>query len=143
MNNYEDATRGMFQCIEHAKQLVSFEGLRFKGRTGLNNVTPTDIDGLVQLDNENCFILFELKHSGGAPYGQASALTRLADAIRAGGVHCAVFVAVHNTPYPQIIMAKDAIVRNIYWDGKWYIEYKGRTLHEIALSFIDFIKEEK
>ena len=29
MNNYEDASRGVFQT-EYAKQLVSFEGLKFK-----------------------------------------------------------------------------------------------------------------
>lgn len=142
MNSYEGNSRGKFQT-EFAKQLVSFEGLKFKGRNGISNVTPTDIDGLVQLDNENCFIFFELKHSGGVPLGQSSALARLADAVQAGGVKCAVFVAIHNTPYPETVMAKDAVVRNIYWNGKWYIERKGRTLHEIALNFIDFIKEAK
>lgn len=141
MNHYEDNNRGTFQT-EYAKQLVSFDGLKFKGRNGLNNVTPTDIDGLVQLDNENCFIFFELKHSGSVPSGQSSALEKLADAVQAGGVNCVIFIAVHNTPYPETIMAKDAIVRNIYWKGKWYVEYKGRTLHKIALSFIDFIKED-
>ena len=142
MNQYDNASRGTFQNENHAKQLVSFEGLRFKGRNGISNVTPTDIDGLVQLDKENCFIFFELKHSGGVPYGQASALTKLADAVQAGGTNCVVFVAVHNTPFPQTIIAKDSIVRNIYWKGKWYVEYKGRTLYEIAINFIDFIKED-
>ena len=138
MNSYEDGSRGKFQT-EFAKQLVSFEGLKFKGRNGISNVTPTDIDGLVQLDNENCFIFFELKHSGGVPFGQSSALEKLADAVRAGGTECVVFIAVHNTPYPDTIVAKDAVVRNIYWNGRWWIERGNRTLHEIAMSFIDFI----
>lgn len=141
MNNYSDANRGRFQNEKLAKQLVSFEGLRFKGRNGFNNVTPTDIDGCVQLDNENCFIFFELKHSGSVPGGQSGALTKLCDAVNAGGVECVVFVAEHNTPYPETIMAKNAIVKRIYWNGKWWREPKGRTLHEIAINFIDFIKE--
>lgn len=140
MNNYEDSQRGKFQS-EYAKQLVSFDGLLFKGRSGLHNVTPTDIDGLVQLDKENCFIIFELKHSGGVPSGQGAALTKLADAIQAGGKDCVVFVAIHNTPYPEIIVAKDAIVQSVYYDGKWFKERKNRTLYQIALNFIDYIKK--
>lgn len=139
VNNYNDANRGTFQT-EYARQLVSFEGLKFKGRNGLANVTPTDIDGVVQLDNENCFIFFELKHSGGVPSGQATALARLADAVQNGGTDCVVFVAIHNTPFPQTIMAKDAVVKYIYWNGKWCPEKKQRKLYEIALDFINYIK---
>lgn len=141
MNNYTDINRGTFQT-EYAKQLISFEGLKFRGRSGLNNVTPTDIDGLVQLDNENCFIFFELKHSGNVPCGQSDALTKLCDAVHAGGVHCAVIIAEHNTPYPQTIIAKDAIVKRLYMNGKWYVNNRNRTLMEIALGFIRYIKED-
>ena len=142
MNNYSDADRGKFQT-EYAKQLISFDGLKFKGRSGFNNVTPTDIDGVVQLDNENCFIFFELKHSGFMPCGQSDALTKLCDAVQNGGVNCAVIVATHNTKYPETIMARNAIVSQLYMKGQWYTERKGRTLKEIALKFIDFIKEDK
>lgn len=143
MNNYSSANRGIFQNEELAKQLVAFEGLRFKGRNGMANVTPTDIDGLVQLDNENCFIFFELKHSGGMAGGQSDALTRLCDAVQRGGVDCALILAVHNTPYPEKIMAKDAKVIKVYLNGKWYLERDNRTLKEIAEGFINYIKEEK
>lgn len=85
VNQYNDASRGVFQDASLAKQLVSFEGLKFRGRNGVCNVTPTDIDGLVQLDKEKCFIFFELKHSGAVPYGQATALAKLADFVQAGG----------------------------------------------------------
>lgn len=141
MNMYRDASRGKYQCENFAKQIISFEGLRFKGRNGMSNVTPTDIDGLVQLDNENCFIFFELKYSGDMPSGQANALTKLCDAIQKGGVNCAVFVAVHNISYPNPIIAKDADVKRVYWNGRWYPEHKNRKLYEIALNFVDFIKD--
>lgn len=142
MNSYRDVSRGQFQNLNYAKQIVSFDGLRFMGRNGLCNVTPTDVDGLVQLDKENCFILFELKHSGDMSTGQESALTKLCDAIQAGGTNCIVFMAVHNTPYPEPIIAKDAVVKRVYWNGRWYIDRKNenRKLYEIALSFVDFIK---
>jgi hypothetical protein len=90
---------------------------------------------------KNCFIIFELKHSGGVPNGQGAALAKLADAIQAGGKDCAVFVAIHNTPYPETIVAKDAIVQSVYYDGKWLKERKNRTLYQIALNFIDYIKK--
>lgn len=141
MNTYRDETRGQFQVSNYAKQLISFDGLKFKGRNGIYNVTPTDIDGLVQLDKENCFIFFELKHSGGVPSGQGNALRKLCDAVNAGGVECAVFVAVHNTPHPETIIAKDAVVTQVYYKGHLYEERKHRKLYEIALNFIDYIKE--
>lgn len=143
MNHYKDEQRGTFQNEQYAKQLVSFEGLLFKGRSGMCNVSPTDIDGLVQLDNENCFIFFELKHSGGVPEGQAKALERLADIIQKGGTNCVVFVAEHNTPVPQTIIAKDAIVKSIYWNGRWWPTKRERTLYQITLNYIDFIKAEQ
>lgn len=144
MNQYDDASRGIFQT-EYAKQLISFNGLKFQGRNGLNNVTPTDIDGLVQLDNENCFIFFELKHSGKMPSGQETALVKLCDAVQRGGVDCAVIVAEHNVPYPETIIAKDAIVsedKGFYMNGKWYKNRKRKTLEEIARGFINFVKKE-
>lgn len=139
---YFNSNRGLFQNESLAKQLVSFEGLKFKGRNGLQNVTPTDIDGLVQLDKENCFIFFELKHHGGAPTSPKDALANLVDTIQKGGANCSAIIATHNTPYPEKIMAKDARVSEMYLDGKWYKETKGRTLYEIALGYIDFIKED-
>jgi len=140
VTNYDDATRGEFQT-EYAKQLVSFEGLKFKGRNGINNVTPTDIDGLVQLDNEKCFIFFELKHSGDVPSGQRNALAKLADAIQANGTDCVVFVAEHNTPYPETITAKDAIVTRIYWRGNWRERSKRNTLHKEISNYIQYINK--
>lgn len=142
MNNYDDATRGRFQCEEYAKQLISFDGLKFIGRNGVKNVTPTDIDGLVQLNKENCFIFFELKHSGDMPAGQRKALEELCDTIEAGGKNGVVFVANHNTPRTQTIIAKDAIVQKVYWRGKWYTIKKPRKLYEMTLNYIQYVKEQ-
>lgn len=138
LNQYDDATRGTFQT-EYGKQLVLFDGLVFKGRSGVANVTPTDIDGFVQLDTENCFIFFELKHSGYVPKGQASALQNLADAVRESGSNSVIFVAEHNTKYPDPILAKDAIVKWVYWNGKWTSNFPKRSLREFALRYVDWL----
>lgn len=142
MNIYYDFDRGTFQT-QYADQVVSFDGMLFTGRNGVRNVTPTDIDGVVQLDNENCLILFELKHSGGVPFGQSSALAKIADAVERGDTHCIVVVATHNTPYPETIMAKDAKVVWIYFKGKWSRpKTKGITLYEAINSYIAYLKKE-
>ena len=141
MNQYENSTRGVIQCEEYAKQLVSYGGLVFKGKTGHYNVTPTDIDGLIQLDNENCFIVIELKHSGDAPEGQKKALQNLAAAIRKGGSNCVVMLAEHGTPCPDTIIAKDAIVKYVDFNGKWIPMRESRTLKEMIDDYIEWIKE--
>ena len=142
MTIYENCERGQFQT-EYGKQLVSYEGMLFKGRTGHFNVTPTDVDGMIQLDNENCIVFFELKHSGGMPVGQSDALKKLVDAVQKGGIKCALFTALHNTPHPQTIIAKNAIVASIYWEGKQYPpRTKGINLYDSILNYIEYIKEE-
>lgn len=143
MNHYEDETRGLFQNESYAKQLVSFDGLKFNGRNGIANVTPTDIDGLVQLDNENCFIFFELKHSGDVPSGQSDALTKLVDAVQAGGTNCVLFVAIHQTEFPETIMAKDSIVDRYYRKGAWCSNAKGKTLLEAMKRSVEYFNELK
>ncbi len=147
VNEYRDETRGIYQREECAKQLISFEGLVFRGRNGVYNVTPTDIDGCVQLDAENCFIFFELKHSGGMSSGQESALAKLCDAILDSGREAVVFMAVHNVPLPEVVLAKDAKVTKIYYGDekfprKWHNhKHEQKTLKEAMDGFVDYIKK--
>lgn len=143
MKDYTNRPRGTIQCKEYAEQLRSYEGMRFRGREGYLTVTPTDIDGLVQLDNENCFLVYELKHHGDVPQGQKRCLQALADRIQEGGSDCIVFVAEHNTRYPETIIAKDAIVTQTYWRGKWYGQRKRRTLYELSNSYVQYLKDER
>lgn len=142
MNNYDDSIRGTFQSEEKASQLVKFDGLLYKGKSGALTVTPTDIDGLIQLDVENCIILFELKYQGGMPEGQKQAYSKLCDAIEGGGVNCVVFLAEHETDYPAPIMAKDARVTEVYRkESGWRnIRHKGRKLGEIIANYIIWIR---
>ena len=106
---------------EKAKQLVCFDGLLLEGRNGYRNVWPTDIDGYIQLDVANLFILIELKYKGGMKYGQSSALTRLADAV---GENCYVLLDEHDVADPaEKIMVKDAKVKRIYRGRMGWIDY--------------------
>lgn len=142
MYAYEDENRGLFQSERYAKQLVSFEGLRFQGRSARANVTPTDIDGYIQLDKENCFIFFELKHSGEVADGQSNALTKMVDALNSGGAESVLYIAVHETKAPQVIKAKDAKVKKLYWRKKWKT-YKepNKTLYECIRDYLKYLED--
>lgn len=121
VKEYGDEYRGEFQIPELAKQPVSFQGMNFKGSTGVNNVTPTDIDGFIQLDYLDFFCWFELKHGDSSvPCGQARSLTRTCDFIQNGGANAVFIIAHHNTPAQEPIVAKDALVWRFYCGGKWH-----------------------
>lgn len=140
MYAYEDEYRGTFQSERYAKQLISFEGMRFQGRSARANVTPTDIDGFIQLDAQNCFIFFELKHGGEVPGGQSSALTKMVDAIAEGGAESVLYVAVHDNPEGETVMAKEAKVKRLYWHKRWmtYKEPK-KTLYESICDYLNYL----
>ena len=143
MNNYENATRGTFQNADYAKQLVSFKGMRFIGSTGVYNVTPTDIDGYIQLDNQDAFIFFELKHGEPClPDGQAKALTRLVDALNDGGKNAVLFIASHNNSAEEAVIAGGTIV-NRYYINKHWILCEPAPLMNWIMEFLDYINEKK
>ena len=120
MTNYEEESRGTYQNRDYARQIVSFEGMKFIGSTGVQNVTPTDIDGYIQLDNQDAFIFFELKHGEPKlPSGQAKAMTRLVDALSDAGKNSILFIAWHNSDKDEDVIAADAIVDRVYKDKRW------------------------
>lgn len=137
---YSDTNRGTFQNEQYARQLVSFQGMKYKGRSGYKNVTPTDIDGFIQLDENNCFIFFELKKYGLPSDGQGYALTSLVDAVTKGGGKSILFIAQHNEEGNSTIIAKDAVVKKMYWNGKWY-EGDYRTLKDWIDRYIKYLQE--
>lgn len=135
MNSYENATRGTYQNKDYGRQLVSFEGMRYQGSTGLMNVTPTDIDGFIQLNKEDIFIFFELKHGKTfIPFGQAEALTKLVDELNDKAI---LFVASHGCENGEDIIAAETIVSRFYWNKQWTYVSSG-TLNEWINRFITF-----
>ena len=137
---YKNASRGKLQYVDYAKQLISYDGMRFPGRTGLYDVTPTDIDGFLQFDRYNCFIFIELKHNGDLPDGQENALIKTVDAIQRGGAESALFVAIHNTPAKEMVNARDAVISKTYWKRTWYIHHGDKTLYEAIRQFLDYVE---
>ena len=100
--------------IEHPRrfrQKVLFSGMRYK------NVTPTDIDGFIEIRNK-AYIFFELKHkSKECELGQKLALERLVDIIPLPAI---AIIAEHDTDKTADgIMARMAIVREYRLKRSW------------------------
>ena len=133
--NYTDENRGHFQSIRRAKQVVEFADLKY------GNVTPTDIDGFFEKHN-NAFVFFELKKRGAdLPTGQKLALTRLVDNLREAGKKSVLFVAAHDVEdCDENIVAADAEVTEIYFNGAWHKE-QGKTLKEMTDRFVKWSGE--
>jgi hypothetical protein len=103
--------RGEINNRDRAAQIRNFSGLRWK------NITPTDIDGLIEYQNK-CYIFIEAKYGNGElPFGQSLALTRLVDDLRKPSI---LFVAIHQTPIGQDIDMKTTLVSDFYFRGKWH-----------------------
>ncbi len=119
--------RGKIIHRQRAAQIRDFGGLRY------GNITPTDIDGLIEY-KDKLFIFFELKCSGvDLPYGQALAIQRICDSLNKPSI---AFVANHDTPLDQDIDTANAIVCSYYWHGRWCESPGSITLKTAIDGFI-------
>ncbi len=122
--------RGKIRNREQAKQLRDFSGLKW------GTITPTDIDGFFEINNE-VFIFIEIKFKGiSMPYGQRLALERLIDILQKDK-NAVLIMAKHNDkPNVDLDAAKCKVIKyrfrknwmevNKEWELKdfcdWFIE---------------------
>jgi hypothetical protein len=109
--------RGVIRNIRFARQRADFKGMRF------GTITPTDIDGFIEFDDE-VFIFMETKHLGAElPNGQRLALERVCDRVQAGGGEAIVLVlhnGISNNASPTYELAPLPVSRCRY-KGKWFV----------------------
>jgi hypothetical protein len=120
-----------------AKQLICFSGLRY------NNITPTDIDGLIEYQNKY-YIWLELKYSyAEIKYGQKLAFERICDDLEKSGKPTIFIIADHFVHNPEIqIDAASTIVREYRYKRRWYIPQLDNTLtKDLIQKFLE--KQEK
>jgi len=121
-----DEDRGKIKYIKRYKQLISYEGLE-----RLRKITPTDIDGLIDY-NGNAFIFLEAKLEGKEiDYGQKLALENLINGLNESGHPACCLIFRHNKEPEELIIAKDCIVSEIYYQGKWRYYNKKNVLYYI------------
>lgn len=118
--------RGKIENRERARQIRDFSGLRWK------NITPTDIDSLVDFQND-IFIFTEYKVKGNElPFGQRLAIERVVDAIANSGKYCLGLIAEHETPINEDINCAKALVTEYRIGSRkeWAVPKESRSVKE-------------
>ena len=125
----QDNIRGKIHNRERAQQIKDFQGLRF------GNITPTDIDGLIEYKNK-LFIIIELKFVGNElPFGQKLALERLCYVLGKDRPSI-LFIGIHNCS-PEIDIPCALIkVKDYYFHG-WKTFEQEDTLKSAIDRFIN------
>ena len=102
--------RGTYEHPDRGKQLLRFDGMQFLG-----SITPTDIDGLIEVRNQ-IIIFFEAKlQDKDVPFGQRLALERLVKDAGRAGKHAIAIIGEHNIKDPsEDVFLKDLFVREVF-----------------------------
>lgn len=117
-----------------AQQQNKFSGLRY------GNITPTDIDGLIEYHNR-AYIFIEVKYLDAClPFGQKLALERLVKDLGKAGKPAIAIVAEHNIHnVDEDVPAAECRVREFYLCSyrEWRPPKRSVKVKELIDSFID------
>lgn len=117
--------RGVIRNRDAALQIRNFSGLRY------GNITPTDIDGMIEYHNRG-YVLIETKYGDSElPQGQRLALERITDDLRKPSV---AIVASHESTGD--IDVANAIVRELRYQRKWHTTATQYTVRQIVDRFV-------
>lgn len=127
------AERGVIQNKSKGKQLNSFSGL-----VRQRNITPTDIDGMI--DYGGRFFLYMEGKSVGAtmPLGQKMALEAVVCSHWKAGHPSVCILFEHDTPEDMEIMVKDCNVKSVFcYEYNFYTwkDIKNKTVIEMIEYF--------
>lgn len=122
--------RGEIKNKEFATQIRDFSELIFE------NVTPTDIDGLIEFNN--CiYILMEAKYlKDELPSGQERALVNLIDTIFEGSKKGLLIIAIHNKQPEKDIPFHACKVSRYRSKKSWYSPKKEMTIKKLIDSYL-------
>ena len=129
---YTNENRGIIQNRERARQIIDFSGIRY------GNITPTDMDGRFEKQNE-AFVFFEMKYGDAEmPRGQKIAFERLVDNLTNAGKKAVLFLCRHYVEDAnKDVNALETTVDSIYWNGEWH-RSKGETLKNLCDRFMEW-----
>ncbi len=123
--------KGQIYNHERAQQQRDYSGLRF------GNITPTDIDAVIEYKNK-AYIILELKYlDAELPYGQRLALERLTDDLQRAGKFTLCIIARHEThDVTADIDAANSNVCELRYNQKWFSCVNGETVVDIVKRFL-------
>lgn len=122
----ENEGRGRIKHLDRYKQLISYEGLERRRK-----ITPTDIDGMIDYRG-NAFIFLEGKlEDKEIDYGQKLAIENIINGLSESGRPSCCLIFRHNKKPEELIIAKECIVSDIYYQHKWRYYNKQNVLYYI------------
>lgn len=126
--------RGIINHKARARQLRDFSGLRY------GNITPTDIDGLIEYHNK-AFVIIELKY-GDAEIkdGQRIALEVICDDLQSKKPAIVIIARHYQHDTEKDIDTANAIVEKYRSRRVWYTPQKQMTVKNIIDSFLKGIR---
>ena len=121
--------RGAIRNRKYGTQVRDYRGVRF------GNITPTDIDGLIEYRNLG-YVLIETKYQDAdLPYGQRLALERLCDDLQVVKPTLLV-IASHDNADGDIDVA-NAMVGAYRYKGEW--KHIDKTAGQLIAAFIGYL----
>ena len=141
MNNINNANyrsnplaRGKIKFPNRKKQLLDYSGLLF------DNITPSDIDGIIEWHDGKYAILEYKYKTAQMPFGQKLLLERMANDLYHSGKEVVVLVAKHEEEdCNKEVDAAKCIVRELYipTEGVWRKPKSEFSVLEICDKFFD------
>lgn len=130
-----NVARGDVYFPERYAQQRDYSGLRF------GNITPTDIDGLIEYKNR-AYVIVELKMAGSdVPPGQLLALERLHDDLMCNGKKVLCIIAHHQTPLREKIDVCQALVTQYRFAHRWQKVAGDITTGALIERFLNYVDE--
>ena len=136
----ENQPRGVIRNRGRSRQINDFRNLRYK------NITPTDIDGFIELENR-AYVYFEVKHRNAkSPYGQKLAFERVAVDHGKAGKPCLIMLLEHDVDdVEKDVDVAACLVRKVFVNTdpnpKWRNTVNNMTALELFNFFIEFSKD--
>ena len=126
--------RGAIHTPSRAKQLIDYSGMLFD-----RGITPTDIDGFIEFNDEiSVFLEFKFGETE-MPFGQRLALERLVDDC-SEKKEAMLLVATHDTDPEDQIQAHSCSVTMYRYKGKWHQPREPVTVRKAVERFLDWIE---
>lgn len=123
--------RGVIRNRQYATQVRDFSGLRF------GNITPTDIDGMIEYKNL-AYVYIETKFENASlPFGQRLALERQCDDMSKVKPTMAI-IASHNSDGD--IDVGSTTVTEYRFRGRWRTREATTTTHDLIERFFNWVE---
>lgn len=116
---------------EHITYKKRYKQLKNNTNLRWGNITPTDIDAFIDFGNKT-FVVIEYKLEGTeVEFGQRLALERIGENFNKPIL---IIIADHNTAAEEEIDTGNCLVREFWWNGKWFNSHN-RTVRNLIDSF--------